>query len=86
MLVFGAVGAEAFDLNTIQSEKTGVRFFNSEEMSIGLGTTVAVHDLTGDGFIDLLISEERASPQGRTNAGRIYVVDGAALMVLLASR
>ena len=84
-LIFGAPGVESLSLNTITDAHTGIRFFNSADQAIGLGADVAAHDVTGDGIVDLIIGEDRASPKGRIEAGRIYVVNGAALMALVST-
>lgn len=84
-LVFGSETADPVSVDTLATTQTGVRFFNSATKSISFGWGVQAHDLTGDGVVDLLIGENRASPQGRPDAGRIYVIDGAALKALMAT-
>lgn len=84
-LVFGSPGVDPVSLDTLTATQSGIRFFNGSERSTRLGVEVATHDLTGDGVADLIMGEDGASPLGRTKAGRIYVVDGAALMTLVST-
>jgi hypothetical protein len=46
--------------------------------SDGAGSALALKDLDGDGFADLVIGAPGASPGGRARAGSVYVVKGRA--------
>ena len=46
------------------------------EAGWGLGASVAVGDLNGDGFADLIAGAPDASPGGRAGAGSVFVVYG----------
>ncbi len=44
-----------------------------------LGCSVAAGDINGDGFADVLIGAPYADPVGRTDAGKVFVLNGAGL-------
>lgn len=46
--------------------------------SDALGSSIAMGDLNGDGFDELIVSSRQADPNGRTSAGTVYVFAGSA--------
>jgi hypothetical protein len=78
-VVFGKKeDTSAIDLSTIESG-TGGFVINGEKVSDFIGRSVSsAGDVNGDGLDDLIIEVSNADPDGKTNAGRSFVVFGTA--------
>ncbi len=74
-VVFGGAGLPAtINLNTTQADLTVI----GQDLYDYSGWAVATGDINSDGIGDLIIGASRASPKGRTEAGRTYVIFGQA--------
>lgn len=80
-LVPGASEAGPMELPSLVESGRALRFVLDEPAE--LGEFVHVAELTGDGVADLIVGVPTASPQGRPNAGRVFVLSGAAIASLL---
>jgi Ca2+-binding RTX toxin-like protein len=76
-VVFGKPGQWQAQLNLLSLNGNGFSL-NGIDANEALGTAVTSADINGDGINDIIIGAPNASPNGKTSAGRIYVVFGKA--------
>jgi hypothetical protein len=79
--VFGKANSSAINLSAIAdaSNPTGGFVINGEAAADWSGLSVSsAGDVNGDGLDDLIVGAEGANPNGRSNAGKSYVVFGKA--------
>jgi hypothetical protein len=74
-VVFGKTDGKAIELSAIV-QGIGGFVINGQDANDFAGQTVSSGDVNGDGLADLIVGAFRASPEGRTGAGRTYVVFG----------
>lgn len=75
-VVFGGDHYPKRDL--LLSEVIGVRIRGAATNEYSGSTISSAGDVNADGFADMLVGSSRASPEGRTQAGMIYVLYGRA--------
>ena len=73
-VVYGKTGTGVVDLNSVAAG-TGGFVINGQAAGGGMSVSSA-GDVNGDGLGDLIVGASSASPEGRTNAGKSYVVFG----------
>ena len=75
-VIFGKKDSTTIDLSAIASG-TGGFVINGENTSDWSGVSVSsAGDINGDGLDDLIIGAQYATPSGKSNAGKSYVVFG----------
>jgi len=74
-VVFGKTDGKVVELSDIAGGIGGI-VINGQSTNDFAGQTVSAGDVNGDGLSDLVVGAFRASPGGRTQAGRAYVVFG----------
>jgi Ca2+-binding RTX toxin-like protein len=76
-VIFGKTGTGAVDLAALHSGGPGGFVIDGQCASDRSGLSVSsAGDVNGDGFADLLVGAHEADPNGRTLAGRAYVIFG----------
>ncbi len=77
-VIFGAphLMGESLDLQTLTDQVGHTRVLGGMESS-ETGTSLAMVDMNGDGYDDLLIGAPGASPTGRIRAGQVYLLQGS---------
>ncbi|MSS71013.1 MAG: choice-of-anchor D domain-containing protein [Candidatus Latescibacteria bacterium] len=74
-VVYGRSGSPPSTIDFTDGSLSATEIVGSEAGG-SLGASVAVGDLNGDGFADLIIGAPDASPGGKAGAGSVFVIHG----------
>ncbi|MAL97468.1 MAG: hypothetical protein CL583_03365 [Alteromonadaceae bacterium] len=75
-LIFGQSGASFADIAVSSLDGLNGFALTSNTASARLGSDITGADINGDGYTDLVVGQEYASPNSRTRAGRAAVIYG----------
>lgn len=76
-VIFGSKNLKTTATFELANNPEGLLRIQGESAGATLGQAVAVGDVDGDGYCDIVMGANEASPQGRSKAGAVYILFGS---------